>query len=515
MAAAPAGYMIGEEQSLARQLSLLKQKADPHQRGYDFQRFVARLLQTEHFRVEPKATPAKPRQVDLFASRGDEAYLIETKWRSDPANIDDVDSLFTRLDAVPNSVIGILISYEGFTSQVLDRVVEKSQRQVLLVSGQEIEAVVRRDNSFLQLLHRKREALLTYRRVLLDEAPESHAAVPAVTLKDFPLSPTEFLFLDGSRSATLTSGGEFGKMTFVSEIPDIDWIASGGYGVTLDLVIPIWQQKELLASLVRLAELGWVSDRGSWSIQQMTTNWHGVGSRSLYQAIRGWQKRYKGLRTHDTEELCYFDFFDEGWYTLTAAISADSRRIVRHVELSFQLVGIPLDTQPLNELCRQLGVRDPVYFRPRNEPSVKRDRPPKETGRPLVTPVAYVIDKSEPRHGDNDEWVVGLVIENPFRSNDQYKPYKVPDWVPNMVHDSEFLVCNLRSWHTVDRIKQTYQLWEIESAWTSDALVIRPVVDWPYDDDGLSSIVSATDVIDHDFEPMIIFDKDDTSEISK
>jgi len=47
-----------------------------------------------------------------------------------------------------------------------------------------------------------------------------------------------------------------------------------------------------------------------------------------------------------------------------------------------------------------------------------------------------------------------------------------------MVADSEYLVCDLRSWHPLSNPKSVYRLWNFESAWTSDALVVRPVADW-------------------------------------
>jgi hypothetical protein len=48
-----------------------------------------------------------------------------------------------------------------------------------------------------------------------------------------------------------------------------------------------------------------------------------------------------------------------------------------------------------------------------------------------------------------------------------------------MLSDSEYLICRLRNWHLVDNPKSRYELWEFESAWTSDALIVRPLADWP------------------------------------
>ena len=72
-----------DSSALPKEFESLKQRTDAHRRGYDFQPFVGRIFQAKHFRVEKKPRAAKPRQVDLFATRGDEVYLIETKWRKD------------------------------------------------------------------------------------------------------------------------------------------------------------------------------------------------------------------------------------------------------------------------------------------------------------------------------------------------------------------------------------------------------------------------------------------------
>ncbi len=50
-----------------------------------------------------------------------------------------------------------------------------------------------------------------------------------------------------------------------------------------------------------------------------------------------------------------------------------------------------------------------------------------------------------------------------------------------MATESELIICSLRSWHPLSKLKKTYRLWSWESAWTSDALVMQPVADW--DDD--------------------------------
>jgi hypothetical protein len=478
-----------DSSALKKEFESLKRLTDAHRRGYDFQPFVGRLFQARNFRVEKKARAARPRQVDLFATRGGEMYLIETKWRKDRANSGDIDSLFTRLAAVPASVTGILVSYAGFTDEVVAKVKQESNRPVLLVSGFEIERALGWSGDFLKLLRDKKQALLVNREVLLDEAPKRRINAKKIKWSDLPSLTTEFLYPDGHRSSWLVSDGGFGMFAFIPEMPDIDWVSAGGSGVSVDVAVSVDGQNGLLEIIHQMAEMGWTSANGSWSIQQATANWHGFGTKSMGEALQGWATRYEGLETHHSEELCYVDEIDDGFYTLTASISADKDRSVWHAELSFQLVGIPLDLNPLWELCERLGVHERIHFRPRNEPSVNRGHPDRGAKLRSVVPVAYVVASPDSEMFGDSEWVVGIVVENPFKLGCGSKRKTMPTWVPSILSDTQYLICSLRSWHAADSHKSGYDLWTIESAWTSDALVVRAIADWRSDDEGEEMIL--------------------------
>jgi hypothetical protein len=455
----------------------LQERTDPQSRGYDLQALVGRLLGRQHFKVETKPRAARPRQVDLFASRGDAVYLIETKWRRDKCNIDDVDSLYARLEAVPPHVTGLLVSHSGFTQPVIERVREKSARPVVLVTGKELEAALKWGGDFVGLLRQKQAALLVHREVLVDAdiPPLGHARPTSVSPFDLPASDRIFLFADGSRSRWLSCSGSYGIFTYVFELADVDWHSGGGLGVTLDMQLPVEDQASFVDLLRQLAKMGWITPKGSWSIQQATTSWHGVGADALAEAIQDWKRRYEGQEIHHTEELCYSDQCEDGFFSLVAQLSADARRIAWRVELSFQLRGIPLDPGPYRELGAHFGLADLVYFRPRGERSLEWVRP--EGRRPLVEPVAFVVLLGDLLARDEEEWVAGIVVKNPFFES-RNRLRQSSEWVPNVLTHSQYLICDLKSWHTLDQPVLVYELWGFESAWTSDALVVRAVVDW-------------------------------------
>jgi len=471
---------MNDNSSLLREYEQLRNSTNPQKRGYDLQGLVGRILGSYHFKVETKAGAASPRQVDLFATRGDTIYLIETKWRQDKANVNDVDSLYKRLEKVAPNVTGLLVSHAGFTQQVVDTVRENSSRPVILVSGTELEQALQCDGDFLGLLRRKASALLVHRKVLVDVELRRSRRRPTATTKpsDLPSSDRLFVLPDGTRSKWLQCDGSFDRFTFVPELQDIDWVSGNGHGVTLDIVLPAQGHKEFDALLHQMARMGWVTPKGCWSIQQSAAIWHGFGADALLDALRDWKRRYEELDTHHTEELCYIDECQDGFYTLVAQFSADSRRIVWRVEMSFQLRGIPLDTSPYKELCAHFELNDPVYFRPRSERSHTSGHPPRTSKLKVVKPLAYVVvPEMRVPEDDDDEWVAGIVVENPFFGG-QSRLRRPPKWVPDMVSRSSYLVCALRSWHVMGSPKSVYELWSFESAWTSDALVVRATADW-------------------------------------
>ncbi|TCC52133.1 hypothetical protein E0H73_40055 [Kribbella pittospori] len=462
------------ELSLRDELRRLQRLDKPQRAGYEFEDLVAGLFRREHFSVERHARAAAPRQTDLFVKRSNDVYLVETKYRRTRATIDDVDSLFTRLDATPSDVIGILCSHAGFSKSVVKRVEERSSRPVLLISGNELDAVADGIESFPGMLRRKRASLLTHREVELDRVHH----IPAKRrppVNPLPASDEQFVLLDGRRTDVLASGGDFGPLIFTLDLIDIDWVPAGGVGVSADIDLDVENEHELIAVIHELTHLGWTTPKARWTIQQGTVNWHGSGTRSFADQLVSWRERYRPVKSlHHTEEFSYLDVCDGGLYTLTGSISASERRRVGHTNISFQLTGIPLDTSPLKHLCDTFDVRSPVYFRPKDEraiATVHSDGPPRK----IVKPLAFVIKPADPNDPTEEDWVAGIVIKHPgyLRS-----PARRNTWLDGNVSGSEYLICHLRSWHPWGHPVKAYRLWHAQSTWTSDAQIVRPVADW-------------------------------------
>ena len=483
-----------------RELRRLKELHSYQRRGYDFEEFVGDLFRRWHFKVIRNPGTARPRQTDLLAARGNDSYLIETKWRSSKVDIDDIDSLFTRLEATPASVVGLTVSFSGFTDSVIERVEQRSSRPVLLMTGEELEQLVQWDEDLVHLLARKKASLLTHRVVFFSttrEKPVSHQRGRLTA------ASAEFAFPDGRRTQWIAGEGSFGEFTFVQELPDIDWTPGEGRGVMLDMPVPVHDERGILTILQQLSNMGWATKSARWSIQQSSTNWHGIGMSAFGETLQGWRKRYKGIPTHHSEEFCYFDQCDGGFYCLTANISASRDRSATYTMLSFQLTGIPLDTEPFKELSGAFDAGYECYFRPMKRKSVKKQLHLPEQYRLPLEPVAFIVEQDDV-FGDKLDLVRGLAAKNPF-----YRPHSTlaerkPEWLPPHVFDSELLICQLRSWHLLTEPKPRYELWGCESARTADATIVQPIAEWPDQEHGVIEEIAPRGVTQQSELPEIV-----------
>jgi hypothetical protein len=164
----------------------------------------------------------------------------------------------------------------------------------------------------------------------------------------------------------------------------------------------------------------------------------------------------------------YQDVCDDGFYTLLIDVAASEPRLVWHADVSLQLSGIPLDLDPIRELCRTFDVQARTRFRPQTEKVLNRvllrdDRSAE------VKPVAFVVREQAGLPPDRRFMVCGLVVENPYWAREGHGRELVEE-MPRPLGETEFLVCDLRSWHQQGK-KLKYRLEMCEWAGTSDALL--------------------------------------------
>jgi len=411
-----------------------------------------------------------------MAQDADDVYLVEMKWTRKPSDIDDVGALFDRLGRTPTTVQGLLVSMNGFTEGAIrDVEARRAVRPVLLIDGQEFEAVVENDSMLRRLLSEKKEALLVHGFARLGSRPETNVE------RRFDESPTEasarFVTPDGTPVRWITSKGDFGDLALCRELPDVDWVPGGGFGVSLDLSIPVESEEALYHVIGELEALGLSTGSGQWSIAQIATNWYGMGAASLVAALRDWSVRYDSLETvHHTETVCYVDTCDGGLYSLTAEVQATDERRVWRLDLSFQLRGIPVDDASMRHIIKTLGAQEGAYYRPRSSRAVEHCR--LTPNRLLLEPLALVVESDATGADPYGDWVVGIAVASPYFTGLR-RPRSLPEGVPSSLADVEILVCDLRSHHPLAEAPSGYALTHIEWTWTSEAALVRVRADWP------------------------------------
>ena len=462
-------------------LAALAEMTDTQERGYAFERHVADLLRREQFEVVTRAGRANGRQVDLFASRGDRHFLVETKWRKAKVGTPEVDDLRRRLErGVPN-VVGVLISWSGFAKSALARVEQDASRPILLVSGAEL---VRLEvaGTIHRLLTSKHQQLVAYRRATVLDSIASPAAAPASSPRQ---AAGQYAFLTSNRERvpTLELAGGFGPVAFRLELPNLDW--GDGRAVAVEVALSVATLAGLKRVFERLEERGWVTPGGSWRIHQQGATWNGFGLEGLIDALSNPDARYADRLMHHSESLTYIDTAGDGLYCLTAQVGRTRVDQVSTVIVSFRLPGIPLDPSSLQTLVRGLEVDIEPYFRSLGEPVADRlQLPPWVRKRRLCAEALIVGDPPMlVSDGDGDggqEWVLGAVVENPFRAT------SIGAWgtdslltspLAELGRDNHYLICALGSWHYASE-RRDYVIDSIDAVRVGDRLVTRVHLDW-------------------------------------
>ena len=447
----------------------------PAERWQPFERLIADLFKRGHFRIERNSRAAGARQVDLAVSRRGAVYLVEVKWKSEPIDVGDLDGLYARLDGTPPATTGLLISPTGFTSGLRDEVVRRKSRPVLLVGPQELREALDDPRIIAQMLQRKLEHFSVTGGVLAGPNTADFSETHGST---WGLREPFFVDANGIRLRWAASGGGYGEVVFAQELADVDWVPSGGRGVCLDLRPQAETQDDVTNLVEELVAQGWLSVGATWVIEQIDTDWHGLGWSTFIDAITDWRVRYEPLgHLHHTEQFCITDSLDGRLLVLSGDLSAREHRICYSMNLSFHLQGVPLDPEPFTHLAEEAGDNGPLYWRPLDQRSVETTglRGRDEVRNADLVPVALVVEE-DPGDDRDPVWVRGIVIRNLFQEG---TPGEVdPLLWPAGIRESEFVVCSLRHGHPFGDTPERYDLHAVEWANTTQFSVVRVIADW-------------------------------------
>jgi hypothetical protein len=107
-----------ELRALRDRYMALHKADDPHQRGRDFEFLLTDLFLL--FDMEPRLSYILPHeQIDGSLSFDTDDYIVEARWRKEPADPSDLNFFKTKVERKGRNALGIFVSVQGFTPGAL------------------------------------------------------------------------------------------------------------------------------------------------------------------------------------------------------------------------------------------------------------------------------------------------------------------------------------------------------------------------------------------------------------
>lgn len=448
----------------------------------DFEKEIAKLLQSAGFDVTLNAKSAKPRQTDLFAEGDEVDLLVEAKDQKRKVDIGDIDALRSRIDRNSNDIVGVIFTTSDLTSGAISGIEADRKREVLAVVGKEIEQLHSGAQNIQTLIDRKRRELRVHGRAWFGtETSREFSGVK------FPQSSVEFR-IRGKAQAYVESKSGFSVTSYALQIPDSGWGVISGEGARLNIQLTLSTVDDLRNIVGYIHRKFGLTSDGVFSIQQSSVSWHGIGIENFLSVVQGWRKRYRessAHKFHHSEEIVYFDRFRGGWIEISTQQRVDLDRSPRspawylhNSQLVIQLPGIPVDTSKFLKLCRYSG-NDWASFEYIGE---KLSFSARLKNKKRLKVIGLIIKKEEStREGRRyDPIAIGVVAKNPF-----YRARSLPKELSKSenvsMHDlteTELLICDLRNHHDAEDIVDYYELQGVEAIAAGVGCIIRPYGTW-------------------------------------
>jgi Holliday junction resolvase len=447
--------------------------------GRDFEVEIAEFLRAAGFEVTKNAKVARPRQTDIFARNQGNNLLVEAKNQKRKVDVNDVDSLRSRLNRTSSDIVGVIFATSGLTQGAIEAIEIDRRREILAFVTEEIESLRSNETNLQVLIERKRSELRVNGRAWF--GTETHSEFLDAEL---PLCNVRFRWRE-SISSYFELASDFNGPFFSLEIPGSGY-GNLGAGVRLSIRLALNTARDIRNIVGYLHEKFGLSSKGMFLIQQSHTSWQGVGINNLIQAIECWGERYANSASkafHHSEVIVFFDQFRNGWMELScqqrlnrSSGQTPERAFLHGAELVIQLPGVPVDTSPLVKLCQYTG-NDWAIFEDIEEPwsaTIVLRTPIR------LEPVGLVVNKEPIFEGDERDTVVGVVGRNPF-----YKKKKLPSELLEAGAGSlaelviaELLICSLKDWYEDGDVVDHYVLEGFEVTVGGVGRIIRPFGTW-------------------------------------
>lgn len=132
----------------------------PRKRGYELETLVADLFAISGIHTEPPFTRNENReQIDGAFELDGSYYLVECKWTSRATPNTEISKFRDKITLSGNLTMGIFISVNGWTRNVVPLMKNNQSKRILLMDGSDIKAVLTEQISLRDLLNAKVRAL--------------------------------------------------------------------------------------------------------------------------------------------------------------------------------------------------------------------------------------------------------------------------------------------------------------------------------------------------------------------
>ena len=148
---------------LSRQLKVLLNLPDDaspnkkRQRGRDFEKFLQALFEKEGLKPRLRWR-SRGEEIDGSFLLGGRVFLVEAKWHADPMPASALYAFKGKVDGKLISTIGIFVSMSGYSEDAVNALTTGKSLNVLLFDREDIEASVRVNGGFIQVLEVKLRA---------------------------------------------------------------------------------------------------------------------------------------------------------------------------------------------------------------------------------------------------------------------------------------------------------------------------------------------------------------------
>jgi Restriction endonuclease len=447
----------------------LWQSKHPRRRGHAFEDLFCRFLYKNGFDVQKNSRSARPRQTDLFAEHGENAFLFELKWLKRRVDIAAVGQIKDRLGRVPRGTIGCICSPSGFTESLIRDIEEhRHEFEVLLFNPLEIHSLFAGQITIFDLIDEKRRNMRRHGALwFYQEGPRvsSRRYVELPTSIEHLQSPEPLHFrLDSPHISDLV----FARTPLIFD----EYILAASLSVRLRDSTVDTIRDVLTAATNYLGLRG----GGSFGIRQSRYGWYGLGSENFLKEIARYSDRYKVFegRVHHSEELVFFEELTRGIFLLTARQSLTRKGHIHSGEITIRLPGIPVDTHPYLKYLRSF-TRENAFFRS-EDPLRRAWVRPFSVDVPLDSVVTEIRDTNPVRPGGAT--VSGIVIKNPFFTNPRAitKLAKHKDLLA--FAEPEYLICTMDDWYDVGDEVDAYEITGLETVTIGEAVLLHPRCTW-------------------------------------